>query len=60
MAKRYLRDQPMLLPPDMRDWLPPDHPVWLVITVVEDTWTRRRSMPGGGPARRGRRVMTRT
>ena len=39
MAKGYrpvLRDQPMLLPPDMRDWLPPDHPVWLVITVVED------------------------
>jgi transposase len=24
------------MPPDMRDWLPPDHPVWLVITVVED------------------------
>jgi transposase len=39
MAKRYLpvlRDQPMLLPPDMRDWLPADHPVWLVITAVED------------------------
>jgi transposase len=39
MAKRYLpvlRDQPMLLPPDMRDWLPGDHPVWLVITAVED------------------------
>jgi len=26
----------MLLPPDMRDWLPGDHPVWLVIAVVED------------------------
>ena len=26
----------MLLPPDMRDWLPGDHPVWLVISVVED------------------------
>jgi transposase len=39
MAKRYRpvdRDQPFLLPPDMRDWLPADHPVWLVITVVED------------------------
>jgi transposase len=39
MAKRYRpvrRDQPFLLPPDMRDWLPPEHPVWLVITVVED------------------------
>ncbi len=39
MAKRYRpvqRDQPFLLPPDMRDWLPPDHPVWLVIRVVEE------------------------
>lgn len=39
MAKRYLpvlRDQPMLLPPDMREWLPSDHPVHLVISVVED------------------------
>jgi len=39
MAKRYRpvdRDQPFLFPPDMRDWLPVDHPVWLVITAVED------------------------
>jgi transposase len=39
MAKRYRpvsRDQRFLFPPDMRDWLPADHPVWLVITVVED------------------------
>jgi hypothetical protein len=39
MAKRYRpvrRDQPYLLPPDMRDWLAPGHPVWLVITAVED------------------------
>jgi transposase len=38
MAKRYRpveRDQPFLLPPDMRDWLPADHPVHLVIRVVE-------------------------
>ena len=38
MAKGYRpvrRDQPFLLPPDMREWLPADHPVWLVITVVE-------------------------
>jgi transposase len=37
MAKRYrpvLRDQPFLLPPDMREWLPDGHPVWLVIEVV--------------------------
>jgi transposase len=39
MAKGYRRvdrDQPFLLPPDMREWLAPSHPVWLVIGVVED------------------------
>jgi transposase len=39
MAKRYRpvdRDQPFLFPPDMREWLPADHPVHLVIAVVED------------------------
>jgi transposase len=38
MAKGYrpvVRDQGFLLPPDMREWLPPDHAVWLVIRVVE-------------------------
>src|SRR5215471_18182837 len=38
VAKGYRpvdRDQVFLFPPDMRDWLPADHPVWLVITVVE-------------------------
>ena len=38
MAKGYRpvdRDQPFLLPPDMREWLPADHPVYLVIAVVE-------------------------
>jgi transposase len=37
MAKGYRpvrRDQPFLLPPDMREWLPEDHAVWLVIRVV--------------------------
>jgi hypothetical protein len=39
MAKGYrpvVRDQPLLLPVDMRDWLPADHQVWLVIEVVRD------------------------
>lgn len=39
MAKAFrpvVRDQGFLLPPDMRDWLAEDHPVWLVITVVAD------------------------
>lgn len=29
------RDQPMLLPPDLRDWLPEDHLARLVVEVVE-------------------------
>ncbi|HEV8172216.1 MAG TPA: transposase [Actinoplanes sp.] len=37
MAKRFRpvdRDQRFLLPVDMRDWLPEDHQVWLVLDVV--------------------------
>ena len=37
MAKGYRRvdrDQGFLLPPDMRQWLPEGHPVWLVIGAV--------------------------
>ena len=37
MAKRYrpvLRDQAFLLPPDMREWLPGDHRVRLVVEVI--------------------------
>ena len=30
------RDQAFLFPPDMREWLPAGHPVWLVIAVVAD------------------------
>jgi transposase len=38
VAKGYrpvVRDQGFLLPPDMREWLPESHPVWLVIRVIE-------------------------
>jgi transposase len=37
VAKGYRpvdRDQAFLLPPDMRQWLPDDHPAWLVIEAV--------------------------
>lgn len=37
VANRYRpvdRDQVFLLPPDMREWLPVEHPVWLVLQVV--------------------------
>jgi transposase len=33
--RRVDRDQVFLFPPDMREWLPPGHRVWLVIEVVE-------------------------
>ena len=58
MAKGYRpvgRDQPFLLPPDMREWLPADHPVWLVIRVVDDhldtsAFHARRKTGGPGAA----------
>jgi len=58
MAKWYRpvdRDQPFLFPPDMREWLPGDHPVWLVITVVADhldtsAFHARRRTGGAGTA----------
>lgn len=28
------REQPFLLPPDVRDWLPANHMVWLVLDAV--------------------------
>jgi hypothetical protein len=58
MAKGYRpvgRDQPFLLPPDMREWLAEDHPVWLVIRVVDDhldtsVFHARRKTGGRGTA----------
>jgi transposase len=38
MAYNFLpsgRDQPFLLPPDLRDWLPPEHLAWFVLDVVD-------------------------
>jgi transposase len=58
MAKGYRpvrRDQPFLLPPDMREWLPAGHPVWLVIRAVEEhldtsAFHARRRTGGAGTA----------
>ena len=57
MAKGYLpvdRDQAFLLPPDMREWLPAGHAVWLVIEAVRrmDTsaFHARRKTGGAGAA----------
>src|SRR5215218_7885977 len=30
------RDQPLLLPPDLRDWLPEGHLAWFVIEAIEE------------------------
>jgi hypothetical protein len=38
MAYSFLRsdlDQPFLLPPDLRDWLPKSHLAWFVLDVVD-------------------------
>jgi transposase len=38
MAQNFLscdRDQPLLLPPDLRDWLAEDHLAWFVIEAVD-------------------------
>jgi transposase len=57
MAKGYRpvdRDQPFLLPPDMRQWLPAGHAAWLVIEAVRllDTsaFHARRRTGGAGAA----------
>src|ERR1700722_12957480 len=57
MAKGYLpvdRDQAFLLPPDMRQWLPEGHAVWLVIEAVRRLGTSafhaRRKTGGAGAA----------
>lgn len=36
------RDQAFLLPPDLREWLPSDHPAWFVLDAAEHR-------PGTGP-----------
>ncbi|BBX50836.1 hypothetical protein [Mycolicibacterium poriferae] len=57
--RRVDRDQRFLLAEDMRDWLPADDPVWLVIEVVEslDTAALHAGRKTGGVGRAG---MTRT
>jgi len=57
MAKGYrpvVRDQAFLLPPDMREWLRADDPVWLVIGAVGQLDTSafhaRRRTGGAGAA----------
>jgi transposase len=48
------RDQPFLMPPDMREWLPADHLAWFLLETVDalDTsaFHARRRMGGVGAA----------
>src|SRR5262245_37440809 len=57
VAKGYRelrRDQPFLLPPDMREWLPADHLAWFVLETVDALDTRAfhagRRVGGAGAA----------
>lgn len=57
MAKGFRptdRDQQFLLPPDVRDWLPPDHLVWFVIDVLDQldvsAFEARARLGGAGRA----------
>lgn len=57
MAFSYLpvdRDQPFLLPPDVREWLPEGHLAWFVIDAVEqvDTAALHARHPRQGVGRR--------
>src|SRR5690606_38199961 len=58
MAKGYRpvdREQPFLMPPDMREWLAADHPVWGLLDVVRllDTTELHAQFKAGGPGRAG-------
>jgi transposase len=58
MAKDYRsadRDQPFLVPPDMRDWLPSDHLAWFILEVVQqlDTGALHERSKRGGTGREG-------
>jgi transposase len=53
MANSYrpvLRDQPFLMPPDMREWLPADHLVWFLLDTIDvlDTTDFDRCRRRGG------------
>ena len=48
MAQNFIacdREQELLLPPSLREWLPEDHLAWFVIDAVAASWIWPRSMP---------------
>ena len=61
MAKGYRRidrDRPLLLPPDMREWIR-DDPVWLVIEIIEQHLDTSAFRAGRRSVERAVRAMTR-
>jgi transposase len=64
MAQNFIafdRDQELLLPPDLRDWLPGDHLAWFVLAAVEemdlDAFYRPYGADGAGRPAHDPRVM---
>jgi hypothetical protein len=58
MAQNFIacdREQELLLPPSLREWLPDEHLAWFVLDAAEG-WISRRSLrpiaTTGGVARR--------
>ena len=48
MTQNFLscdRDQPMLLPPDLRDWLDDDHLAWFVIDELRSSTSNPSTPP---------------
>ena len=62
MATRFVtidRDTPMLLPPDLREWVPADHLVHFILDAVEqlDVSAARVNEQGSGRAQYPPRMM---
>jgi hypothetical protein len=55
-----VRDQAFLLPPHIRQWLPDDHPVWLVIAAMADHLDTRALHAARRTSGAAHRAMTRT
>ncbi len=56
MAFKYIsydRNQPLLLPPDIREWLPGDHLAWLIVDAVDqvNAGPLHARHPNNGPGR---------
>ena len=52
-------EQGFLLPPDVRDWVPPDHLAWFVIDAVKELDLGRSMRRIGWMATAGRRMTRR-